>query len=108
LQLTLKPSPGRSRNGAQATFGTPAGATTGMGGIATTTGAGMDAMVGLAIIEGLVVLATTVGLVVLATMVEVLAAIADQLALPVIVATGSVLALSGNDQLTESIWPTRG
>ena len=86
-----------------------------MGGIATTTGVGMDAMVGLAIIEGLVVLATTVGLVVLATMVvvlatmvEVLAAIADQLALPVIVATGRVLALSGNDQLTESIWPTRG
>jgi hypothetical protein len=32
-----------------------------------------------------------------------LAIIADQLALPVIVATGSVLALSGNDQLTESI-----
>ena len=96
MQLTLKPSPGRSRNGAQATFGTPAGATTGMGGIATTTGAGMDAMVGLAIVVGLVVLATMVGLVVLAT-------IADQLALPVIVATGSVLALSGNDQLTESI-----
>ena len=96
MQLTLKPSPGRSRNGAQATFGTPARATTGMGGIATTTGVGMDAMVGLAIIVGLVVLATMVGLVVLAI-------IADQLALPVIVATGSVLALSGNDQLTESI-----
>jgi hypothetical protein len=76
-----------------------------MGGIATTTGAGMDAMVGLVIIVGLVVLATMVGLVVLATMVGlvVLAIIADQLALPVIVATGSVLALSGNDQLTESI-----
>jgi hypothetical protein len=53
-----------------------------------------------------------VGLVVLAIMVEVpatmvglvvLAIIADQLALPVIVATSSVLALSGNDQLTESI-----
>jgi hypothetical protein len=88
LQLTLKPSPGRSRNGAQATFGNPAGATTGMGGIATTTGVGMDAMVGLAIIVGLVVLATMVGLVVLATLVAlatmvglvVLAIIADQLA----------------------------
>jgi hypothetical protein len=43
-------------------------------------------MVGLAIIVGLVVLAI----------------IADQLALPAIVATGSVLALSGNDHLTES------
>ena len=49
MQLTLKPSPGPSRNGAQATFGTPAGATTGMGASATTTGAGMAIMVGLAI-----------------------------------------------------------
>ena len=73
-----------------------------MGGVATTTGVGMDAMVGLAIIVGLVVLAT---MEVLATMVGlvVLAIIADQLALPVIVATGSVLALSSNDQLTDSI-----
>ena len=58
-----------------------------MAGIATTTGAGMDAMVVLAIIVGLVGLATMVE--VPATMVGlvVLAIIADQLALPVIVAT---------------------
>jgi hypothetical protein len=42
LQLMLKPSQGPSRSGAQASFGTRAGATTGMGGVATTTGADMD------------------------------------------------------------------
>jgi hypothetical protein len=38
----LKPSQGPSRSGAQASFGTRAGATTGMGGVATTTGADTD------------------------------------------------------------------
>jgi hypothetical protein len=42
LQLMLKPSQGPSRSGAQAIFGTRAGATIGMGGVATTTGADMD------------------------------------------------------------------
>jgi hypothetical protein len=93
LQPTLKPSPGRSRNGAQATFGTLAGVTTGMGGIATITGARLDPtiivdLMGLAIIVDLMGLAIIVDLMGLAIM----AIIADQLALPVIVATGSVLA----------------
>jgi hypothetical protein len=93
LQLTLKPSPGRSRSGAQETFGTLAGAITGMGGVATITGARLDPtiivdLMGLAIIVDLVGLAIMVDLAVLAIM----AVIADQLALPVIVATGSVLA----------------
>ncbi len=38
----LKPSQGPSRSGAQAIFGTRAGATIGMEGVATTTGADMD------------------------------------------------------------------
>ena len=42
MQLMLKPSQGPSRSGAQAIFGTRAGATIGMGGVATTTGGEMD------------------------------------------------------------------
>ena len=41
-QLTLKPSPGLSRNGARVNFGTPAGARTGTVDIATITGADLD------------------------------------------------------------------
>ena len=41
MLLMLKPSQGPSRSGAQAIFGTRAGATIGMGGVATTTGADM-------------------------------------------------------------------
>ena len=42
MQLTLKPSRGPSRSGAQASLGTRAGATIGMGAVATITGADMD------------------------------------------------------------------
>ena len=42
MQLMLKPSQGPSRSGAQAIFGTRAGATIGMGAVATITGADMD------------------------------------------------------------------
>ena len=64
MQLMLKPSQGPSRSGAQAIFGTRAGATIGMGGVATTTGGEMDPTpmaiaVVLAIMVDLVVLAIT-------------------------------------------------
>jgi hypothetical protein len=87
LQLTLKPSPGRSRSGAQATFGTLAGAITGMGGVATITGARLDPTI---IVDsmGPAIIVDSMGPAIMAIM----AVIADQLALPVIVATGSVLA----------------
>jgi hypothetical protein len=82
LQLTLKPSPGPSHNGAQATFGTPAGATTGMGGIATTTGADLAIVVVMAIMVGMaaimVGMAAIMVLVDAAIMVD-LAVIADHL-----------------------------
>ena len=42
MPLMLKPSQGPSRSGAQAIFGTRAGATIGMGAVATITGADMD------------------------------------------------------------------
>jgi hypothetical protein len=68
LRLMLKPSQGPSRSGAQAIFGTRAGATIGMGGVATTTGGEMDPTP-MAIVVDLVVLAIMVDLVVPAVMV---------------------------------------
>jgi hypothetical protein len=80
LQLMLKPSQGPSRSGAQAIFGTRAGATIGMGGVATTTGAEMDPtpitgipvvlaiMVDLAIMVVLAIMVDLVGQVVLVIM----------------------------------------
>ena len=79
MQLMLKPSQGPSRSGAQAIFGTRAGATIGMGGVATTTGGEMDPtpmaivvglaiMVGMAIVVGLAIMVDLVGQVVLVIM----------------------------------------
>jgi hypothetical protein len=81
LQLTLKPSRGPSRSGAQASFGTRAGATIGMAAVATTTGADMDPtpitgipvvlaiMAGMATVVVLAIMADLVTMVVLAIMV---------------------------------------
>src|ERR1700678_2026492 len=91
----LKPSQGLSRSGAQASFGARAGATIGMGGVATTTGAEMDPtrmaivvdlvvppivvdFVGLAIMMVLAIMVVLVVLVVLVGQV-VLAVTADPL-----------------------------
>ena len=69
MQLMLKPSQGPSRSGAQAIFGTRAGATIGMGGVATTTGGEMDPTP-MAIVVDLVVLAIVVDFMVPAIMVD--------------------------------------
>jgi len=68
LQLMLKPSQGPSRSGAQAIFGTRAGATIGMGAVATITGADMDPIPIPSISVDPVVLAIMVDLVVPAIM----------------------------------------
>ena len=78
MQLMLKPSQGPSRSGAQAIFGTRAGATIGMGGVATTTGGEMDPTP-MAIVVDFMVLAIMVDLAVLAIVVDfmVLAIVVD-------------------------------
>ena len=68
MQLMLKPSQGPSRSGAQAIFGTRAGATIGMGAVATITGADMDPIPIPSISVDPVVLAIMVDLVVPAIM----------------------------------------
>ena len=84
MQLMLRPSQGPSRSGAQAIFGTRAGATIGMAAVATITGAEMDPTPITGVTVDPVVLATMADLVTMVVL-AITVALVGQVA-PVIMA----------------------